>query len=132
MSNKYVGSLCSKKHRYKKLNSSLRYFKEKRCVECCKLKSSRTKVDKTKRKIYQKAYQKLYYISNKEILDENRILYRKKWVDELKTSYIETLLSSTLGLAVKDITKEMIEIKRNQMIIHRRRIQIIVRRRKHA
>lgn len=50
---------------------------------------------------------------------EKRLAYRKKCVDEISDSYVKDLLCRDGRLARSDVTKELIELKREQLLMWR-------------
>lgn len=104
-------------------------------------KTNKNKISQRGKEYYCKnfnvkqVYQKKYFKTNREYLrqknkewiaknkikyDEYHKNYRRNASDTLSDVYIKTTLATTLGLSASQITPEMIDIKRKQLIITRK------------
>lgn len=74
----------------------------------------------TSNKDYIREKHKEWITRNKDKHDEYHINYRRNASDTLSDVYIKTTLATTLGLNASQITPEMIDIKRKQVMIYRK------------
>ena len=70
-------------------------------------------------KEYKIAKHRDWMNTNKQLLMQYHISYRRNIVDNLNDAYIKGCLMRTIGLKASDITPKMIDIKRKQLIMYR-------------
>jgi hypothetical protein len=110
--NKYLGAICKHGHEYKNTGKGLRYHTSSNCTICAQ-KWQKTSINNKKR---------LPIINYKEYRIKKRLMTNltlTKDREELGDNYIKKLLVSKSKLAVADLPKELIEIKRAAIIIDR-------------
>lgn len=123
---KELSKLASK--RCKEITKMLYYEKNKELIiEKVKsyyyrnfdVKSAYNKKQYQFNKEYIREKHKEWIVKNKAKHDEYHVNYRRKASDTLSDVYIKTTLATTLGLNVSQITPEIIDIKRKQIMIYR-------------
>ena len=117
----YLGKLCKRGHDYDGTGKSLRYMSHN-CVECIK---NYRKENADKLKEYIKNYRKEnpeklkeYRKNNADKAKEYSKEYHSKISKELTDVYLRSQLAKN-GLKSNKVTHEMIEVKRQQLIIFR-------------
>ena len=141
--NKYLGTLCKRGHEYENTGMSLRYKKNRYCVECSKGQkyveykkiyraANKNKINEYNKKYYAANIDKIrkYRLDNKDRIKEGNRKYRlnsrdkireygrkrdRESVRDLRDKYVK----KQIGLKVSEITEEMIVLKREQLQLMR-------------
>ncbi len=116
-----MGKTCSKCGEVKPLSDFHRNKKEKDEYQC-QCKACRRPYDKKYNKDNKEkisAYNKQYRENNKEKLLAHNKQHKREQGKILSTTYVKNILTGTFKIKQADITPEMIELKREQLLIKR-------------